>query len=54
MLSFSIALASKSSYITTPFEIVYYLPIDVGNEAKNAVAVFELHLTAYNEEVDHE
>ena len=38
----------------TVIEIVYYLPIDVGNEAKNAVAVFELHLTAYNEEVDHE
>ena len=29
--------------------IVYYLPIDVGNEAKRAEAVFELLLTASNE-----
>ena len=29
--------------------IVYYLPLDVGNEAKNAKAVFELRLTANNE-----
>ena len=29
--------------------IVYYLPLDVGNEAKNAEAVFDLLLTASNE-----
>ena len=29
--------------------IVYYLPIEVGNEAKNAEAKFELMLTASNE-----
>jgi hypothetical protein len=33
----------------TELNIVYYLPIDVGNEAKNAEAVFELLLTASNE-----
>ena len=34
----------------TKFKVIYYLPIDVGNEAKNAEAVFELLLTASNEE----
>lgn len=33
----------------TIIKIVYYLPIDVGNEAKNAEAKFELRLTAKNE-----
>lgn len=33
----------------TELKVVYYLPIDVGNEAKNAEAVFELLLTASNE-----
>lgn len=33
----------------TELKIVYYLPIDVGNEAKNAEAIFELLLTASNE-----
>ena len=33
----------------TELEIIYYLPIEVGNEAENAEAAFELHLTAYNE-----
>ena len=33
----------------TELIIVYYLPIDVGNEAKNAEAVFELLITASNE-----
>ena len=33
----------------TEITIVYYLPIDVGNEAKNAEAAFELLLTASNE-----
>lgn len=31
------------------FRIVYYLPLDVGNEAKNAEALFGLMLTASNE-----
>lgn len=31
------------------FRIVYYLPLDVGNEAKNAEALFGLILTASNE-----
>ena len=30
-------------------KIVYYLPLEVGNEAKNAEAVFEVLLTATNE-----
>ena len=30
----------------TELKIVYYLPIDVGNEAKNADAIFNLLLTA--------
>ena len=38
----------------TVIDIIYYLPIETGNEAKNAVAVFELYLEASNEEVDHE
>lgn len=33
----------------TELKIVYYLPLEVGNEAKNAEAVFELLLTASNE-----
>ena len=33
----------------TELKIVYYLPLDVGNEAKNAEAIFELLLTANNE-----
>jgi hypothetical protein len=33
----------------TDLTIVYYLPIEVGNEAKNAEAIFELLLTAINE-----
>lgn len=33
----------------TEFQIVYYLPLEVGNEAKNAEALFELILTASNE-----
>ena len=33
----------------TELKLVYYLPIEVGNEAKNAEAVFELLLTASNE-----
>ena len=32
----------------TELKIVYYLPIDVGNEAKNAEAIFELLLTSEN------
>ena len=35
--------------LNTEFRIVYYLPIDVGNEAKNAEALFGLVLTASNE-----
>lgn len=33
----------------TEISIVYYLPIEIGNEAKNAEAVFDLHITATNE-----
>ncbi|MBR2474418.1 MAG: hypothetical protein IKB51_05255 [Clostridia bacterium] len=33
----------------TELKVVYYLPLDVGNEAKNAEAVFKLLLTASNE-----
>ena len=33
----------------TELNVIYYLPIDVGNEAKNAEAIFELHVTASNE-----
>ena len=33
----------------TEFKILYYLPLEVGNEAKNAEALFELILTASNE-----
>lgn len=33
----------------TELKVVYYLPIDVGNEAKRAEAVFELLITASNE-----
>ncbi len=33
----------------TQLTIIYYLPIEVGNEAKNAGAVFELHIKASNE-----
>ncbi len=35
--------------INTEFILVYYLPIDVGNEAENAQAVFDLQITASNE-----
>lgn len=35
--------------VNTELRIVYYLPIDVGNEAKNAETLFELQLTATNE-----
>ncbi len=35
--------------INDELRIVYYLPIDVGNEAKNAEALFGLILTAGNE-----
>ena len=35
--------------INTEFQVIYYLPIDVGNEAKNAEAKFGLMLTASNE-----
>ena len=34
---------------STELKIVYYLPIEIGNEAKNAEAVFELQITASNE-----
>lgn len=33
----------------TRLKIVYYMPIEVGNEAKNAEALFKLVLTASNE-----
>ena len=33
----------------TELNIVYYLPIEVGNEAKKAEAIFELYVTASNE-----
>ena len=33
----------------TELKIVYYMPLEVGNEAKNAEAVFELQLAASNE-----
>ena len=33
----------------TMITIVYYLPIEIGNEAKNAEALFDLHLTASDE-----
>ena len=33
----------------TELRVVYYLPVDVGNEAKRAEAVFELQLTASND-----
>ena len=35
--------------VNTELRVIYYLPIDVGNEAKNAEALFELQLTATNE-----
>lgn len=35
--------------MNTELKIVYYLPLDVGNEAKKAEAVFDLLLTASNE-----
>lgn len=34
--------------VNTDLKIIYYLPIEVGNEAQNAEALFELHLTASN------
>ena len=33
----------------TELKIVYYLPLDVGNEAKNAEAIFDLQLTVSDE-----
>ena len=33
----------------TELKVIYYLPLEVGNEAKNAEAIFELQLTASNE-----
>ena len=33
----------------TELKIVYYLPVDTGNEAKNAEAIFKLLLSASNE-----
>jgi hypothetical protein len=33
----------------TELKIVYYLPLEVGNEAKNAEALFKIQLTAHNE-----
>lgn len=33
----------------TELKLVYYLPLEVGNEAKNAEAVFEVLITASNE-----
>ena len=33
----------------TELTVEYYMPIEIGNEAKNAEAHFELHLTASNE-----
>ncbi len=33
----------------TELTVLYYLPLEVGNEAKNAEAIFELLLTASNE-----
>ena len=35
--------------LNTELKITYYLPIEVGNEAKGAEAIFELVLTASNE-----
>lgn len=35
----------------TELIVEYYMPLEVGNEAKNAEAFFELHISAYNEEV---
>ena len=35
--------------INTELKIIYYLPLDVGNEAKYAEAIFELLLIAGNE-----
>ena len=45
-LSFTVDFKEK---INTELKIIYYLPIDVGNEAQNAEALFELRLTASNE-----
>lgn len=39
-------IANKAN---TELKVIYYMPIDVGNEAKNAEAIFELRLTAENE-----
>ena len=32
----------------TELTVIYYLPLEVGNEAKNAEAIFELQMTAKN------
>ena len=36
--------------LNTELTVTFYLPIEVGNEAKNAEAIFDLLLTASNEE----
>ena len=38
---------------TEELKITYYMPAEVGNEAENTAAVFELNVTAINHEVDH-
>lgn len=43
------AVADFRENKNTEFTIVYYLPIEVGNEAENAEAVFELLISARNE-----
>ena len=37
----------------TELKFIYYLPTHVGNEAKNAEAIFELQLTATTKEVNY-
>ena len=39
-------LVDDEKGINTELTVIYYLPIEVGNEAKNAEAVFEVQLTA--------
>ena len=46
-ISFSVDFGEDKN---TELTVVYYLPIEVGNEAKNAEAIFELLITASNEE----
>ncbi len=45
-ITLSVDIGEKKN---TELNIVYYLPIEIGNEAKNAEAIFELLLTASNE-----